>query len=201
MIGLALLVGLVFIRKYWKTPSSLILLYLLVLFVVEYYGLHLVRIGAHNQWLYNLSGILELSILSIMFYLSVKRKRSKVITIIAFVCCLLFILYDAYFLSIYEFWNRAYGVISLGISAMCVVYLLELATMEKVVYQNRILLYWVSIGLLIYQLVILPVTVIIHNLEEIGNADNLFMIQLMAGITMYFCFIIGFIWTRKQNNS
>ena len=201
LIGLSLFIGLWNIKKYWNTHSSLILLYLLALFIVEFVGK--VIIVENNQWVYNVSGVVEVTILATMFYRAVQRPRSRLIIILVIVSSYIFVVGDAIFITKghLDFWIYAYGFIGLGVSIMCVVYLLELATTEQVVHQNRMLLYWVAIGLLLYHFVILPVTVLINSLEEIGNADNIMMIQWMAGIAMYLCFIIGFIWTRKNFNS
>jgi hypothetical protein len=201
LIGLTLLVGILNIRKYWKTPSSLILLYLLDLFLIELIGR--VWIVDDNQWLYNISGVIEFIIISIMYYISITKPKSKFFVIFIFVVCILFLAADAnFFKATYmEFWTNAFGLIYLGISSMAVLYLLEMATTEKVVHQNRILLYWVSIGLLVYHFVNLTNTVLVNQLEEIGNENNVLMILWAAGITMYFCFIIGFVCTKIKNNS
>jgi hypothetical protein len=169
LIGLSLLIGLWNIKKYWKTDSSLILLYLLALFIAELVGK--VLIVEDNQWVYNVSGVVEVTILAVMFYRVVQRPRSRLIIIIVIVSAYLFVAGDAIFITkdYLDFWTYAYRFIGLGVSIMCVVYLLELATNEKVIHQNRMLLYWVAIGLLIYHFVILPVTVLTDKLEEIGR--------------------------------
>ena len=56
------------------------------------------------------------------------------------------------------------------------------------------------LGLLFFHLCNLPVTVVMTDLFEIGNVDNILIVQSIAAIAMYSFFIIGFIWSRKEYN-
>ena len=195
---LAFITGLVFILKIWKTPSFPILIYLGLVLSTEYFGEAL----ADDQWLYNLLGVTELLAVSYMFYNSVKENLSKKIILIVFYCCLLFLFVDFMFITetINKFLSFAYGFMSFGISIMCFLYLYEIAKTEMVLNQNRVLQYWLSIGLLIFHLCNLPITVLINDLFKIGYVRELLGIQTISSIIMYSCFTIGFIWSKRKYN-
>jgi len=196
---IAMLFGLIFLKKYWKAPVRLVPLYLICVVTIEYIAFDL----SNDQWLYNLLGILELLIFSYVFYSSVKGIGSKKIILAACFCGILFLLVDIFFITktFFTFLSYAFGIISLALSLMCFVYLFEMTRSEKVLHQNRVLLYWIVIGLLTFHLCNLPVTVLTNQLLEIGNVQNILEIQNVAGIAMYICFIIGFIWTQERYNT
>jgi hypothetical protein len=196
--GLALLCSLIFLKKYIHTPAKVIPLYLMMVFVIEYMGSEM----ADDQWLYNILGMAELLTFTYIFYGTAKGKGSKKIVLSAFLIGAVFLIIDAFLITetFYEFLSNGFGFVSIGIAVMGFVFLLEMAQSDKIIHQNRILLYWVVIGLLIFHLCNLPVTVLTNDLFEIGNVDNILIILSVAGISMYSCYIIGFIWSRKEWN-
>ncbi len=84
---------------------------------------------------------------------------------------------------------------------MCFTYLFEMTKTEIIIHQYRVLMYWLSIGLLVYHLCNLPITVLVNNLTEYGDSDILWAIQSSASLLMYFCFIIGFILSKWKYNT
>ena len=156
----------------------------------------------YDQWLYNLSSIAELLIFSYIFYFTVKDKGMKRIILIIFIISVLALLIDFILVkgTITIWWSYGFGFVGLGLSAMGIVFLIEMARSERVINQTRILLYWVVLGLLFFNLCNLPVTVLTNDLLDIGNVNNILVIQSIAGIAMYFCYVIGFIWSRKDYN-
>lgn len=192
--GFALLIGLIFLYKYWKLPASLIVLYLAIVFGVELIN----KDGVDNQWMYNLVVGSELIFLTIIFYFSVEDSVLKKIILGLFASCLVFIVCDVLLITQtpYKFLIYAFGFESLCISIMCIVYLFEMTRTEKVLYQNRDLLYWICVGLLLFHMCNLPITVLSNNLFEFGDTFTLLSIQSIASLAMYCCFIIGFIMSK-----
>lgn len=197
-IGLALTIGLIYSKKYWKTPSGYILIYLGLVLIIEYSGAKF----SNNHWMYNIQSFSELLTVSIIFYLSVKGNTSKNIIIALFGICMIILLADLLLItkSFNIYFSYSFGFISLAIPLMCFVYLFELAGTEKILNQNRVLLYWLSIGLMIYHLCNLPNTILINEIFKIGHYDILYTIQSLSSIAMYSFFIIGFIWSYRKCN-
>ncbi|MDF1697277.1 MAG: hypothetical protein P1U56_15645 [Saprospiraceae bacterium] len=195
---LALLAGLFYYKKYWESPSKWVLIYLFFVVTVEIMGLKM----AHDQWMYNILGLMELLVFSYVFYCSVTEPKSKRIILWACLVSVLYLIIDGLFItkSFLVFLSYAFGFISLGISLICFVFLFEMTKTERVLYQNRVLLFWVVIGLLTFHLCNLPVTVLTNQLLEIGNFENIITIQSVASLVMYTCFIIGFVWSHRKYN-
>jgi len=198
VIGFTFLIGLVFSKKYWNTPPGYILIYLGLLLLVEYYG----GIIENNHWMYNIQSFSEFLIVSLIFYYSVHAKTAKSIIIVLSGICSTAILIELLLITktYNSYLSYAFGLVSFAIPLMCFVYLFELANSEKILNQNRVLLYWMSIGLMVYHLCNLPTTILINDIFNIGHYNVLYSIQSLSSITMYSCFIIGFIWSHRKYN-
>lgn len=197
IIGITFIIGLIFSKKYWNRPSVLILVYLGIVFGIEVICITVLN----NQWLYNIQSASEFIIVAIIFYRSVDEVISRKIVLSLFVLGMVCLIANAIFISsIWTYLTYGFGFASVAISFMCFVYLFEMAKTEEIIYQSRVLLYWLSIGLLVYHLCNLPITVLINNLPKIGNVDVLLTIQSVSGLVMYFCFISGFILSKWTVN-
>lgn len=198
-IGVTLLIGLVYSKKFWDTPSAYILVYLSILLFVEYIGSKI----ENNHWLYNIQSFMELLIFTLIFYGSLKVKRSKKAVLFLFAFCCFWLLMEMLFVAengYLTYLSYSFGLISFVIPLMCFLFLFEMTNSEKVLYHNRVLLYWISIGLMVYHLCNLPTTVLINDLFEMGNYELLYGIQVISGMTMYICFSIGFVWSYRKYN-
>ena len=199
MEGFALLAGLYFLIRNYRSTLSLLVLYLAIVFTVEYINID----GDDNQWMYNLVGICELLFLTIIFYKAIEDSANRKIILGLCLSCLIFIVIDALFITgtFSKFLTYAFGFESLCISIICSIYLFEMAKTEKVLDQNRDLLYWVCIGLLIFHLCNLPITVLSNTLLEYGDPKTLLSVQSISSLAMYCCFIIGFIMGKWKYNT
>ena len=199
MEGFALLAGLYFLVGNWKSTLSLLVLYLAIVFTVEYINID----GANNQWMYNLVGVCELLFLTVIFYYAIEDSANKKVILGICLSCLIFLLGDLLFITgtHEKFLTYAFGFESLCISIMCSIYLFEMAKTEKVLNQNRNVLYWVCIGLLIFHLCNLPITVLSNTLLEYGDPVTLLSVQSISSLAMYCCFIIGFIMDKWKYNT
>lgn len=194
--GITLLFGLIYSYKFWQTPVRMILVYLAIVFGIEYYTLN--YFPNDNQWLFSILSLSELLIFTYIFYNSVEGEKFKKIILASCLSCLFFLVIDGLFITKnFEYYlSLGFGFASLGISVMCFIYILEMTKTEKVLNQYRELLYWIVIGLLLYHLCNLPATLLVNSIDE-GNIDLILNIQSIVGIGMYLCFIFGFIWSRR----
>ncbi len=196
--AVAFIYSLVYLKKYINTPAKVLPVYLGLVLLVESMGATM----GYDQWMYNLLGIVEALVLAYVFYFSVEKKNSRYVILLALSVGILTILLDLtiYTGTIFYFLSMAFGFVSLGITVMCLVYILELVQTEKVIYPKKILLYWVVIGLLFFHVCNLPVTVLMNSSIKIGSNDALLFIQSIAAIAMYIFYTIGFIWSQKEES-
>lgn len=195
---LALVCAMIYIKKYIHRPARLLPVYLTIVVLVETLGF----IVYSNQWMYNLLGVAELVIISLVLYRSVESKFARSVIGGSFILSVVLLFVDAVFVTkgVNDFWSTSFSFVSVGTTFMCFAFLFELARSEKVMYLNRLLLYWVVIGLLIFHLCNLPVTLFTHELISIGNVETFLIIQSIAATAMYCCYIIGFVWSKKEWN-
>ena len=199
VIGLAFIVGLICIKKFWRSPIVILIIYLGVLLFIEYYG----SIIENNHWLYNIQSSWEYISYVLIFYLSVKQPRSKKIVLGLALAGILFLCVDLIFISgtFRQYLTTAFGFVSVLLPLMCFVYLFEMVDSEKVVNQNRVFMYWMCIGLMVYHLCNLPQTVLINELIDLQGYAIIYTIQALSSIVMYTCFMIGFIWSDPKYNT
>ena len=77
-------------------------------------------------------------------------------------------------------------------------YFVELLNSDKVLFVSKNLLFWISIGLLIYFAGKIPMRLVRNYWKEIANYNALSIASSLLSIVMNFCFIIGFIWSEKR---
>jgi len=195
---IALIFSILYLNKYIANTARWIPVYLLVVVIVEFIGEKLL----HNQWIYNILGAFELVVFAYIFITTVRESSLKRIILLSFWVGLTALAADGIFItqSFKIFLSNGFAFVSMAMATMGIVFLLAMAKSERVIFQSKILLYWVVLGLLFFHLCNLPVTVFANELIEIGNVNNILIIQSIAAITMYGCFTIGFVWSRKEYN-
>ncbi|WP_165605831.1 hypothetical protein [Flavivirga aquatica] len=77
-------------------------------------------------------------------------------------------------------------------------YFTEILNTNKVLYVDKNLLFWISIGLLLYHIGKIPTRIMRNYYEEIPNFENIFIAESILSIIMNICFIIGFICSEKD---
>ncbi len=79
-----------------------------------------------------------------------------------------------------------------------VFYLIELLKSEKVIIFHRKLLFWISIGLLLFHSGTIPFSLKYNEYSLFPSIDKLFLIIYVLAFFMYTTFIFGFIWSNKE---
>lgn len=194
-------VGTICYSKYKHSTLRLILGYLWLVFVIEISAKYVDVIYNNNIVIYNLFGIVEFGIFTYIFYKELKAtffRKVIFLSIASFLIALLINFAVAEY-SVHVFLNYAFGCSSLLISLYCCFYFYYMAQTDKILHLYRMLFTWVCIGLLVYHLCNLPITVLTNELKSINV--NLFGILAICGMFNYTCIIIGFLWTNRQYNT
>ncbi len=95
---------------------------------------------------------------------------------------------------------QSYSIIleSIFVVISSIILFIELLNSDDILKINRSLLFWVSIGLLLFYVGILPIIIMANFLNYGGLFDY---IILFLNVIMYSCFITGFIVSKKEYNS
>ena len=77
-------------------------------------------------------------------------------------------------------------------------YFIELLKSEMILVFHKNLLFWISIGLLMYYAGNVPFAAEFNGYALIPGIHNLFLITYILAIAMYLIFTFGFIWSKKE---
>lgn len=199
---LIILVGLYFYKKY-NTNKQLVLFlvflcYSLLTEILGTYLAHELRINA--AYIYNTWNIASFLFFLLFFLNNIKNifkryliKSLLFLYIVFFLINLIF--YQNYMSSIFIY-NIALGNIFVVIIVM--LYFGELLKSDLILDMNRSLFFWISIGILIYNIGCIPIFVIGEYIQFSGVYRY---VTFLLNILMATSFIIGFIVSKKKYNN
>lgn len=168
-----------------------------VFILTEIIGIYVIDIYGRNFWVYNCHVPIVFVIYGLM-YISVIQTKSSV-RIIKFLIALLVAL--AFFLNVpattflekYNIQVFLFGVVL--ILVFIFLYLRELLTNDKLLEYYRMRSFWISIGLIIFYVPILPVFVSME--KRLITPEVREIILYVLNILMHFSFLIAYIWSRR----
>lgn len=207
---IAAITGTIFFYKYGKTPLKFLLFllwYITLTELIGWYAMENKEFGfTHDNgyyyisWMYNLLRIVTFLTLFLIYSKYLKTKVfKKWITIFAIVYVLISIINWSFIQSF--IWEKSeapkiVGSILLIISI--IFYFIELLRSEKLLVFHKLLLFWVSVGLLLFYTGTIPFSLKYNGYALIPGTHKLFLIVYILAITMYLLFTFGFIWSRKE---
>jgi hypothetical protein len=185
--------------KYKQTPLKYLLFYIWYAVLLEIVARWLVLEGYYNAWWYNVGINIEILFYLFLYYQYVSGNKLRRLILIGGA------LYEGYFLVNYLFlsdsWNeyQFFPFSTGGVLLIVVVFLflLEMFQSDKVLYTEKYLIFWISLGLLFYNIIPLPLFVA----RAFISGYSLMGIQFLGNILMYFSFIYGFIWSSMKYKS
>lgn len=126
-----------------------------------------------------------------------KLKRNIIKTIALFYT--VFSIVDITFFTTFIFDNLNYNIIvsSILIVISVMLYFAELLNNEAVLIINKSIYFWISVGVLFFNIGMIPIFVIAELINYRGIFD---IIILSLNIIMAICFITGFIVSKKEFN-
>jgi hypothetical protein len=78
-------------------------------------------------------------------------------------------------------------------------FLVEILNTEKVLYFTRYLMFWISIGLLVFYTGIMPFIISLNLLPAMLSTDSLTIVFITLNFMMYACFSLGFFISNKYS--
>ncbi len=189
------------LNKYKNTPLKYLPYYLSYATILE--------IGADfmpwfeltntSTWWYNIGINIEILFYLYVFYQYIENKKTKKLLLFTGV------LYEIYFLvnflsssesiNTYQTFPFVFGGIILIVFIF--LFLLEMFQSDKVLYAGKYLIFWVSLGLLFYNIIPLP-SFAIRKLIPGLEGSIIMAVQYTSNIIMYLLFIYGFIWSSMK---
>ncbi len=159
--------------------------------------------GRHyNYWFYNLLKIVTFSTLFYIYLKSISTKKYKLWIRIFFITYVIFVAVNWLFIQNFAFEMseipKTIGSIFLIVSILF--YFLELLQSEKIVIFHKTLLFWISVGLLLFYTGTIPFSLKVNGYALIPGIHKLFLIVYILAIIMYSIFTFGFIWSKKESH-
>lgn len=196
----------IFYYKYKKSTLKyiLILLWLIVLNeqLATYMGRNRVWLfeGRYNYWIYNIMTPIKTLLILWVYVLSLKTRKYS-LWIKRFVVSYT-IVFFVNILFIQNFFTSAQSnskILGATFIVLCTIfYFLELLRSEKIMVFHKQLLFWISIGLLIFYSGTIPITLAFSYYSHLSYIHSIYLINFILGIVMYLLFTFGFIWSKKE---
>lgn len=198
----AALIASLFFYKYRNSFLKYFLVYLWITFIFEITAFLLRKydIVNNNSAIYNVYSVLSFFYLFSIFIKAIHDQQKK--NILKAACLLYFIILVA--AGFYENYLLEPQIISYVFAELILIlgigfYLVEILKSEKALYANKTLLFWISLGLLLFSVGTIPFTIVMsyYTLLE-ASIHRVFAINFILIIIQNICFIIGFIKADKN---
>ncbi len=194
------IIGTIYYFKYKRTFLKYFLIILWYTAINEFFGFLLKKIGyTNNIIIYNVFHFINFSFLFLLFNRSLSKAKHKQWTkiflltyIIGFFINLCF---ENYFIQVQTI---PFLMASIFLIISIVFYFSELLNTNEVLFVKKNILFWISVGYLLYLSGNLPIRVIRNYFTEVVNLEYILEISSILSIILNVCFIIGFIWGEKN---
>ena len=205
ILAITALIAWITYGKYKDTPLKYLPYYISYAVLLEIGADLLVRsqIISVTIWWYNIGINVEILFYLYVFYQYIENKKTKRLLLYFGV------LYEVFFLINYLFLSESllityqtYPFVFGGIVTIVFVFLflIEMFQSDKVLHAGKYLIFWISLGLLFYNIIPLP-SFAIRRLMPHLKGSIIMMIQYTSNIIMYLLFIYGFIWSSMKYKS
>ena len=177
----------------------LFLLWYIVLndFVAKFYSMN---ISIYNAFFYNI-----FQIVSITFYITLFKNVVKSIKNKKIISILLAIYYFSYFINLVfiddffkEYFSNTYIVGGAMIITSIVIYLHEILNSDEIIHINKMMVFWISIGLLLMYLPNIPFNVIRNYYKTSPTIPYIYAVNFILVFIYNLIIISGFIWSSKE---
>jgi len=210
---IAAIIGTIYFYKYKHTHVKYFLFLLWYIVLTEFLSFYARKTGTltfytdengnhYTVWFYNLLRFITFNTLFFIYYNYLSSKKSKIKIKIFAISYIIIYFINWKFLQNFTRENseipRAIGSIFLIIAILF--YFIELLRSEKILVFHRILLFWISVGLLLYYSGTIPFALKWNGYALIPGIHKLFLIQYILAIIMYLTFTFGFIWSKKESH-
>jgi hypothetical protein len=177
----------------------LFLLWYIVLndFSAKYYSLN---ISKYNYFFYNIFQIISFSFYLLLFKNAVKSlKNKKIISILLacyYTCYIINLLFiDDFFM---DYFSNTYIIGAALIITSILIFLYEILNSDKIIHINKMMVFWISIGLLLMYLPNIPFNLIRNYYKTSPTIPYIYAVNFILVFIYNIIIISGFIWSSKE---
>lgn len=194
------IIGTIYYSKY-KNSNLKYFLYLLWYIVINdavatYYSLN---ISKYNAPFYNI-----FQLISFTFYLAIFKNTIESLYLKKIISYFIFLYFIAFIINIFTvnyreiYFSFSYIVGALFIISSIVMFYSEILNSDKIININRMLIFWISIGLLVSYLPNIPFYIIRKYYLDSPTIHYIFATKYLLVFTNNLLLISGFIWSHKE---
>jgi len=189
---------------YYKYKHTCLKYFLIILWYTTLNGflarfLHENYILRNNTVLYNIYNLINFTFLFTLFKAYIKKiNHKKWIKTFSYIYIISLVI-EAFFKNYLSEIQTIPFIIGAIFVIICIFYyFLEVLNTDKVLYVSKNLLFWISIGLLLYFFGKIPTRIVRNFWEEVTYYQSIYVVEYILSIVMNICFIIGFICSEKD---
>ena len=177
----------------------LFLLWYIVLndFTARYYSQN---ISIFNVFFYNIFQIVSFTFYILLFKNAVKSLKSKKIISILLACYYASYLINLLFIDDFfrDYFSNTYITGGVVIITSILIYLYEILNSDKIIHINKMMVFWISIGLLLFLLPNIPFNVIRNYYKTSPTIPYIYAVNFLLVFVYNLIIISGFIWSSKE---
>ena len=198
--GIAILAAIVFYGKYKHTVLKYFVWILIYTFLNELTGRYMYYWLDKNVIIYNIYHTIYFLYFFYVFWNFVKSKTYKKWIVYSVILFSIATLINVFIIDILEKSLMYSYITGACLIIFCIIlYYIEILSDSRVLHIKEDLLFWISIGLLLFYVGYIPIKI---SRSFFTNQFDVFVtlynVQRTLIIVMNCCFIIGFVWTKKR---
>ena len=209
---LSAIVGTIYFYKYRNTSLKYFLFMLWYITLTEFIGSYasennvLVFFDKNgidfNHWMYNTLYFVFFNAILFIYFKSIKNNKHKFWIKIFIISYVLVSITNWLFIQsfIFEMSELPYITGSIFLIISIIFYFIQLLKSEDTKIFHKNLLFWISIGLLLFHSGTIPFSVEYNGYALFPDIHKLFLIIYILSLLMYAIFTFGFIWSTKEKD-
>jgi hypothetical protein len=154
-----------------------------------------------NNYIYNVLTTLQYIYFFLLYYYTMKTRAYRKWVLVFLIFFLIAVLINFILIQPLKvtatFYSYTFTIGAILLIVTIGLFLVEILNTEKVLYFQRYLMFWISIGLIVFYAGIIPYVIAINFLPQLLSSGSMFIIFFLLNFVMYSCFIVGFIASNK----
>jgi len=199
---ITIIIGIYHYKKYKNTLLKYFLFFIIYGLFTELAGI-VVGIGFKfpNYIVFNIYSVAYYIFNFWLFGRHFKHKNNRSISLVFMALTTLMFILDTLFLqSIFVgYQSYTWFIGSLGTIIIVILFLIELLNSDAILNVKHLLIFWVAVGVFLFQLGLLPVFIATKYINYSNGLTYGYILLILNFITSL-CYSLGFIWTKKNLN-
>lgn len=199
------LIASVFYKKYSGSFLKYFLVMLWLIFFIEVFVWIMKRNGImlQNNFLYNVITSLQYIFYFVLYYKTVRNITYRKWIVGFAVAFILSVIVNFLWLQkltlTAAFHSYTFTLGAIFLIVIIGLFLIDILNTEKILYFTRYVMFWISIGLLMFYTGIIPFIISLNLLPSMLGTDSLTIVFITLNFLMYACFSLGFIISNKYS--